>query len=206
MTTRWLGYHRIRHGSGEVFDTVDLFLPDVQFATQVLLFSSNFLIFFCSCCFITACDLTFFDDGNKLFSGRHLICDTPVLDCHFQLSGLLQSDQYLLLQPQAAYMRVPPAAKAAVKAAGLPWREGLHAASHAVLNVIPLHLLCEPIDMGCRTLLSKRDQRNKNSISMRLCQPPGYQSPVRQLERPRYWRSNLDFHAVHHCRLRTMDK
>ena len=36
VTTRWLGFHRIRHGTGEIFDTVDLFLPDVQFPTQVL--------------------------------------------------------------------------------------------------------------------------------------------------------------------------
>jgi len=35
VTTRWLGYHRIWQGSGQVFDTVDLFLPDVQFTTQV---------------------------------------------------------------------------------------------------------------------------------------------------------------------------
>ena len=34
-TTRWLGYHRVRHGTGEIFDSVDLFLPDVQFPTQV---------------------------------------------------------------------------------------------------------------------------------------------------------------------------
>ena len=37
VTTRWLGFHRVRHGTGEIFDTVDLFLPDVQFPTQVFL-------------------------------------------------------------------------------------------------------------------------------------------------------------------------
>lgn len=36
VTTRWLGFYRVWQGSGEVFDTVDLFLPDVQFETQVL--------------------------------------------------------------------------------------------------------------------------------------------------------------------------
>ncbi len=35
VTTRWLGFYRVWQGSGEVFDTVDLFLPDVQFNTQV---------------------------------------------------------------------------------------------------------------------------------------------------------------------------
>jgi hypothetical protein len=39
VTTRWLGFHRIRHGTGEIFDTVDLFLPDMQFPTQVILHS-----------------------------------------------------------------------------------------------------------------------------------------------------------------------
>jgi len=34
VTTRWLGFHRIRHGTGEIFDSVDLFLPDMQFPTQ----------------------------------------------------------------------------------------------------------------------------------------------------------------------------
>jgi DEAD/DEAH box helicase domain-containing protein len=29
-----MGFHRIWHGSGQVFDTVDLFLPDMQFPTQ----------------------------------------------------------------------------------------------------------------------------------------------------------------------------
>ena len=34
VTTRWLGFYRVWQGSGEVFDAVDLFLPDVQFNTQ----------------------------------------------------------------------------------------------------------------------------------------------------------------------------
>lgn len=42
---------------------------------------------------------------------------------------------------QAAYIRVPPTARAAVKAAGLPFRDGLHAASHAVLNVLPAYIM-----------------------------------------------------------------
>lgn len=35
VTTRWMGFVRIWQGSGEAFDMVDLFLPDVQFTTQV---------------------------------------------------------------------------------------------------------------------------------------------------------------------------
>lgn len=39
VTVRWLGFHRIWQGSGEVFDSIDLFLPDVQFGTQVSTYS-----------------------------------------------------------------------------------------------------------------------------------------------------------------------
>lgn len=42
-TTRWLGFHRVRHGTGEIFDSVDLFLPDVQFPTQVYPYPLFFL-------------------------------------------------------------------------------------------------------------------------------------------------------------------
>lgn len=32
--------------------------------------------------------------------------------------------------------------------AGLPFRDGVHAACHALLNVLPLFLMCNPSDMG----------------------------------------------------------
>lgn len=35
VTVRFPGFHRIWQGSGKVFDTVDLFLPDQQYETQV---------------------------------------------------------------------------------------------------------------------------------------------------------------------------
>ena len=54
----------------------------------------------------------------------------------------------LLCALQAVYIRVPPSARLAVRNAGLGWRDGLHAASHAVLNCVPLHLLCEANDLG----------------------------------------------------------
>jgi DEAD/DEAH box helicase domain-containing protein len=43
--------------------------------------------------------------------------------------------------------RVPVAARLACQAAELPYRDGLHAASHAVLNVLPLHIACNSADM-----------------------------------------------------------
>jgi DEAD/DEAH box helicase domain-containing protein len=82
VTTRWLGFVRIWRGTGEVFDSVDLFLPDVQYETE------------------------------------------------------------------AAYIRLPPTARRRVEAAGLPFRDGVHAAGHAVLNALPLFLMANPQDVG----------------------------------------------------------
>jgi hypothetical protein len=35
VTVRFLGYHRVAHGTGEIIDSVELFLPDSQWETQV---------------------------------------------------------------------------------------------------------------------------------------------------------------------------
>ncbi|WIA32171.1 hypothetical protein OEZ86_003020 [Tetradesmus obliquus] len=72
----------VHQGSGQVFDAIDLFLPDTQFETQ------------------------------------------------------------------ACYMRLPPSARRACDAAGIPFREAVHAASHALLNVLPLYMVCNSTDMG----------------------------------------------------------
>lgn len=51
---------------------------------------------------------------------------------------------------QAAYLRVPAEAKANLAKEGMSeqWREGLHAAMHAMQNVVPLHMMCGPNDLG----------------------------------------------------------
>ena len=49
---------------------------------------------------------------------------------------------------QAAYIRVPQSARREMAERRLPFREGLHAASHALINVIPLFLLCNATDLG----------------------------------------------------------
>lgn len=43
---------------------------------------------------------------------------------------------------------MPRAARQRVKDAGLPFRDGLHAASHALLNVVPLYMMCNATDMA----------------------------------------------------------
>lgn len=74
VTTRWLGFFRILHGSGAILDAVDVHLPDVSYETQ------------------------------------------------------------------ACYVRVPHVVRHELRALGLPFRDSVHAASHAVLNVLPLLL------------------------------------------------------------------
>ena len=49
---------------------------------------------------------------------------------------------------QAAYIRVPQSARREMAERRLPFREGLHAASHALINVVPLFLLCNATDLG----------------------------------------------------------
>ena len=50
---------------------------------------------------------------------------------------------------QATYVRVPPSARAECDARGLVFREGVHGANHALLNVVPLLLLTtNPSDLG----------------------------------------------------------
>ena len=81
VTTRWLGFHRVWHGSGRVFDTVDLFLPDVSFTTR------------------------------------------------------------------AVFLRLPPSVRTRLLELGLPFREGVHAACHAIQNVVPSFVMCNPEDL-----------------------------------------------------------
>ncbi|KAG0488924.1 hypothetical protein HPP92_007735 [Vanilla planifolia] len=49
---------------------------------------------------------------------------------------------------QATWIRVPQAIKAAVHKNELSFRAGLHAASHSLLNVVPLYMMCNASDMG----------------------------------------------------------
>ena len=50
--------------------------------------------------------------------------------------------------PQASYVRLPPAARTACRDAGVDFRESVHAAAHALLNVLPLYMVCNPSDVA----------------------------------------------------------
>lgn len=82
ITTRWMGYARIWRGSGNVFDTVDLFVPDAVYETV------------------------------------------------------------------AVSQRVPRRCRHSVEEKGYEFRDSLHAAAHAVMNVFPLYIMCNAEDIA----------------------------------------------------------
>ncbi|CAI9113370.1 OLC1v1013955C1 [Oldenlandia corymbosa var. corymbosa] len=82
VTTTWFGFRRIWRGSNQVFDTVELSLPDYSYESQ------------------------------------------------------------------AVWIRVPESVKLAVETLNYSFRGGLHAACHALLNVIPLYIICNPSDLA----------------------------------------------------------
>ncbi|OVA04884.1 Helicase [Macleaya cordata] len=51
-------------------------------------------------------------------------------------------------ESQAVWIRVPQSIKKAVEIQGFSFRAGLHAASHALLNVVPLFIQCNSSDMA----------------------------------------------------------
>lgn len=51
-------------------------------------------------------------------------------------------------ETETAYVRLPPCVRRAVRDVGLEFRAAVHAAAHAVLNVLPLFILCNANDVG----------------------------------------------------------
>nr|KYP47965.1 Putative ATP-dependent helicase HRQ1 [Cajanus cajan] len=82
VTTTWFGFYRIWRGSNQIFDTVDLALPQYSYESQ------------------------------------------------------------------AVWVPVPQPIKEAVTKQNYDFRGGLHAASHAILHVVPLHITCNLSDLA----------------------------------------------------------
>ncbi|KAG8379347.1 hypothetical protein BUALT_Bualt07G0078900 [Buddleja alternifolia] len=82
VTTTWFGFRRIWRRSNQVFDTVELSLPDYSYESQ------------------------------------------------------------------AVWIRVPQSVKTAVETSHYSFRGGLHAAGHALLNVVPLFIICNQSDLA----------------------------------------------------------
>ncbi|CAA2984498.1 ATP-dependent helicase hrq1 isoform X1 [Olea europaea subsp. europaea] len=82
VTTTWFGFRRIWRRSNQVFDTVELSLPDYSYESQ------------------------------------------------------------------AVWIRVPQSVKTTVETLSYSFRGGLHAAGHALLNIVPLYIICNPSDLA----------------------------------------------------------
>lgn len=82
VTTTWFGFRRIWRRSNQVFDTVELSLPEYSYESQ------------------------------------------------------------------AVWIRVPQSVKTTVETLSYSFRGGLHAAGHALLNIVPLYIICNPSDLA----------------------------------------------------------
>ena len=72
----------------------------------------------------------------------------------------------------ATWIKVPDAVKAAVRREDREFKAGLHAAGHALLNVLPLYILCNPEDVGCECA-NKYETRYKPSRVLLYDKQPG---------------------------------
>ena len=92
-----MGFHRIWHGTGRVFDTVDLFLPDVSFSTQVrpgVLLCASGAACLCVCTrkvsedsFLRTCRVPHVLQAQNLLSGNPASAGACMLLCLGTLSA-----------------------------------------------------------------------------------------------------------------------
>ncbi|THG06423.1 hypothetical protein TEA_000713 [Camellia sinensis var. sinensis] len=72
----------------------------------------------------------------------------------------------------AVWIRVPQSIKAAVEIKNLSFRAGLHAADHALLNVIPLYIICNSSDLASECV-NPHDSRHVPERILLYDQHPG---------------------------------
>lgn len=80
---------------------------------------------------------------------------------------------------------MPQSARTALAAQGLPFRDGLHAASHALVNVLPLFLLCTSADLGTECD-NPYDTRFRPERLLVYDKHPGGIGLAKQVERARF--------------------
>ena len=79
-----------------------------------------------------------FTGYNKIWQGSGQVFDTV------EMRNLPE----VKYRTVAAWIRVPDAARRAAREAGLEFRAGLHAATHALINVLPLYLMASNADVA----------------------------------------------------------
>ncbi|KAM0844897.1 hypothetical protein ACQ4PT_056753 [Festuca glaucescens] len=68
---------------------------------------------------------------------------------HYLVEELdLKSRTAFCRKADAVWIRIPQSAKISVEERKLEFRGGSHAASHAILNILPLHMMCSSSDLG----------------------------------------------------------
>ncbi|GAB4845369.1 hypothetical protein Ancab_038777 [Ancistrocladus abbreviatus] len=80
--------------------------------------------------------------GDMAYSARDFSVRNTVFD-----SVELSLPKYSY-ESQAVWIRVPQSVKTAVERENFCFRAGLHAASHAVLNVVPIYIICNSSDLA----------------------------------------------------------
>lgn len=87
-------------------------------------------------------------------------------------------------ESQAVWIRVPQSIKSAVEIQSFSFRAGLHAASHAVLNVVPLYVICNSSDLAPECV-NPHDTRYTPERILIYDQHPGGTGVSKQV-RPRF--------------------
>ncbi|KAI9088363.1 hypothetical protein K1719_029812 [Acacia pycnantha] len=134
VTTNWFGFYRIWRGSNQIFDTVDLSLPQYSFESQ------------------------------------------------------------------AVWIPVSQSIKGAVDKQAYDFRGGLHAASHAVLNVVPLYITCNGSDLAPECP-NPHDHRYQPERILIYDQHPGGSGLSLQVQRifPKLLTAALELLTSCHC-------
>jgi hypothetical protein len=121
VTTRFPGFFRVRHGSGKVFDAVELDLPDVQFETR--------------CAYV------------RLPPSARQRVERDSLEQAEREAEEAQEAARASGAGRRAQEAAAEAARAAALQRGGGFRGAVHAASHALLHALPLFMVASPSDV-----------------------------------------------------------
>uniref|UniRef100_A0ACD5YS67 Uncharacterized protein n=1 Tax=Avena sativa TaxID=4498 RepID=A0ACD5YS67_AVESA len=69
---------------------------------------------------------------------------------------------------QAVWATVPGTVRAAVEQSNLCFRGGVHGASHAILSILPLHMMCSSCDLGAECADPQETRTNEQHIPDRI--------------------------------------
>jgi DEAD/DEAH box helicase domain-containing protein len=121
VTTRYPGFFRVRHGSGKVFDAVELDLPDIQFETR--------------CAYV------------RLPPHARLLVEQDASERAEQAARQAREAVARSGGDEHAQEAAAEAARAGALQQGGGFRGAVHAAAHALLHALPLFMVASPSDV-----------------------------------------------------------